>query len=104
MVCSKGKLKRKKAMVTNQLMTAIETICDTDCLMVAAKFGSGMERELHRVVSKRYPADLPHEGTVPLVLLQHKRTLGSPMHRWLSEIIVDLATGMEGSESIANRE
>jgi hypothetical protein len=30
--------------------------------------------------------------------------LGSPMHRWLSEIIVDLATGMEGSESIANRE
>ncbi len=43
--------KRKKAMVTNQLMTAIETICDTDCLMVAAKFGSGMERELHRVVS-----------------------------------------------------
>jgi len=91
--------KRKKAMVTNQLMTAIETICDTDCLMVAAKFGSGMERELHRVVSKRYPADLPHEGTVPLVLLQHKRTLGSPMHRWLSEIIVDLATGMEGSES-----
>jgi len=32
---------------------------------------------------------------VPLVLLQHKRTMGSPIHRWLSEKIVDLARDME---------
>jgi hypothetical protein len=86
---------RSKAMVTNQLMTAIETICASDCLMVSAKFGSGMERELYRIVTKTYPEDLPHEGTVPLVLLQHKRTLGSPIHQWLSEKIVDLARDME---------
>jgi|TARA_B110000090_G_scaffold188480_1_gene218769 DNA-binding transcriptional LysR family regulator len=86
---------RSKAMVTNQLMTAIETICASDCLMVSAKFGSGMERELYRIVTKTYPDDLPHEGTVPLVLLQHKRTLGSPIHQWLSEKIVDLARDME---------
>ena len=86
---------RSKAMVTNQLMTAIETICASDCLMVSAKFGSGMERELYRIVTKTYPVDLPHEGTVPLVLLQHKRTLGSPIHQWLSEKIVDLARDME---------
>jgi hypothetical protein len=86
---------RSKAMVTNQLMTAIETICASDCLMVSAKFGSGMERELYRIVTKAYPDDLPHEGTVPLVLLQHKRTLGSPIHQWLSEKIVDLARDME---------
>jgi len=86
---------RSKAMVTNQLMTAIETICASDCLMVAAKFGSGMERELYRIVTKAYPDDLPHEGTVPLVLLQHKRTMGSPIHRWLSEKIVDLARDLE---------
>ena len=86
---------RSKAMVTNQLMTAIETICASDCLMVSAKFGSGMERELYRIVTKTYPDDLPHEGTVPLVLLQHKRTLGSPIHQWLSEKIVELARDME---------
>ena len=86
---------RSKAMVTNQLMTAIETICASDCLMVSAKFGSGMEGELYRIVTKTYPDDLPHEGTVPLVLLQHKRTLGSPIHQWLSEKIVDLARDME---------
>ena len=86
---------RKKAMVTNQLMTAIETVCRTDSLMVAAKFGSGMEHELYSIVSKSYPDDLPHEGTIPLVLLQHKLTMGSPIHRWLSEKIVDLARAMD---------
>lgn len=86
---------RKKAMVTNQLMTAIETVCRTDSLMVAAKFGSGMEHELYSIVSKSYPDDLPHEGTIPLVLLQHKRTMGSPIHLWLSEKIVDLARAMD---------
>lgn len=82
--------KRKKAMVTNQLMTAMETVCDTDCLMVAAKYGLTMEREMYRIVRKRYPAELPHEGTISLVLLQHKRTSGSPIHRWLADKIVGL--------------
>ena len=83
-------LKRKKTLVTNQLMTAMETVCDTDCLMVAAKYGETMEREMHRIIRKRYPADIPHEGKIKLVLLQHKRTSGSPIHQWLSEKIVGL--------------
>ena len=83
-------LKRKKTLVTNQLMTAMETVCDTDCLMVAAKYGVTMEREMHRIIRKRYPTDIPHEGKIKLVLLQHKRTSGSPIHQWLSEKIVGL--------------
>ena len=82
--------KRKKALVTNQLLTAMETVCDTDCLMVAAKYGLTMERGMDRIVRKRYPAELPHEGTISLVLLQHKRTSGSPIHRWLADKIVGL--------------
>ena len=88
--------KRKKALVTNQLMTAMETVCDTDCLMVAAKYGLTMEREMYRIVRKRYPAELPHEGTISLVLLQHKRTSGSGIHRWLSDKIVGLIQNREG--------
>ena len=42
---------RKKAMVTNQLMTAIETVCRTDSLMVAAKFGSGMTVMVTKLVA-----------------------------------------------------
>jgi DNA-binding transcriptional LysR family regulator len=82
--------KRQKALVTNQLMTAMETVCDTDCLMVAAKYGLTMEREMYRIVRKRYPSELPHQGTISLVLLQHKRTSGSGIHRWLSDKIVGL--------------
>jgi DNA-binding transcriptional LysR family regulator len=87
--------KRQKALVTNQLMTAMETVCDTDCLMVAAKYGLTMEREMYRIVRKRYPAELPHEGTISLVLLQHKRTSGSGIHRWLSDKIVGLIQSRE---------
>ncbi|MDB2594253.1 LysR family transcriptional regulator [Porticoccaceae bacterium] len=87
--------KRKKALVTNQLMTAMETVCDTDCLMVAAKYGVTMEREMYRIVRKRYPAELPHEGTISLVLLQHKRTAGSGIHRWLADKIVGLIQNRE---------
>ena len=87
--------KRQKALVTNKLMTAMETVCDTDCLMVAAKYGLTMERETYRIVRKRYPAELPHEGTISLVLLQHKRTSGSGIHRWLSDKIVGLIQSRE---------
>ena len=87
--------KRKKALVTNQLMTAMETICDTDCLMVAAKYGHTMEREMYRIVRKAYPEELPHVGTIPLVLLQHNRSSSSPIHSWVSGQIVDLINGWQ---------
>jgi DNA-binding transcriptional LysR family regulator len=82
--------KRKKALVTNQLMTAMETVCDTDCLMVAARYGETMEREMYRIVRKPYPVELPHVARIPLVLLQHRRTESSPIHHWISKKIVEL--------------
>lgn len=82
--------KRKKALVTNQLMTAMETVCGSDCLMVAAKYGNAMDREMYRIVRKRYPSGLPHVGTIPMVLLQHNRTASSPIHSWVANQIVDL--------------
>ena len=82
--------KRKKALVTNQLMTAMETVCDSDCLMVAARYGQTMEREMYRIVRKPYPTELLHVARIPLVLLQHKRTASSPIHHWISNKNVDL--------------
>lgn len=78
-------LKREKILVTNQLMTAMETLCETDCLMVATQKGLIDEREMHRIVTKPFPKDLPHEEGINLVLLQHKRTEGSPIHSWLAK-------------------
>ena len=76
-------LKREKALVTNQLLTAMETVCDTDCLMVATQKSRVMEREEHRIVSKPFPEELPHEESIKFVLLQHQRTSGAPIHQWL---------------------
>ena len=75
--------KRKKALVTKQFMTAMETISDSDCLMVAARYGHTHEEEMYPIVRKSFPDDLPHEKSITLVLLQHARTMDSPIHRWL---------------------
>ena len=76
-------LKRKKALVTKQFMTAMETISDTDCLMVAARYGHTLEADMYPIVRKSFPAELPHQETITLVLLQHTRTLESPIHQWI---------------------
>ncbi|MBT3528568.1 LysR family transcriptional regulator [Porticoccaceae bacterium] len=83
-------LKREKTLVTNQLMTAMETVCDTDCLMVATQKDLVTEREMHRIVSKAFPEELPHDESINLVLLQHQRTAESPIHFWLREKIIEL--------------
>ena len=88
-------LSREKVLVTNQLMTAMETICRSDALMVATQYGLSQEREFFRIVQKPFPEDLPHQGVLPFVLLQHKRTLDSPVHRWLAEVIVEAVKEMD---------
>ena len=90
-------LKREKALVTNQLMTAMETICDTDCLMVATQKSRVMEREEHRIISKSFPEELPHEESIKLVLLQHQRTSGSPIHQWLVGKIIGVMEQHDGA-------
>ena len=82
-------LSRKKALVTNQLMTAMETLCRSDYLMVATQYGLRQEREFFDLVQKPFPANIPHQGTVPFMLVQHKRTMQSPIHKWLQGVIVD---------------
>jgi DNA-binding transcriptional LysR family regulator len=92
-------LKREKALVTNQLLTAMETVCDTDCLMVATQKSRVMEREEHRIVSKPFPEELPHEESIKLVLLQHQRTSGSPIHQWLVDKIFGVMERHDGDVS-----
>jgi hypothetical protein len=92
-------LKREKALVTNQLLTAMETVCDTDCLMVATQKSRVMEREEHRIVSKPFPEELPHEESIKLVLLQHQRTSGSPIHQWIVDRIFGVMERHDGEVS-----
>jgi hypothetical protein len=77
-------------------MTAMETICHTDCLMVATQKGLIDELEMHRIVSIPFPDELPHENRIKLVLLQHQRTAESPIHQWLVDKMVELVERREG--------
>jgi DNA-binding transcriptional LysR family regulator len=87
--------KRKKALVTRQFFTAIETLANSDCLMVAAaRYGERPHHDVYPIVQKKYPSDLNHADVISLVLLQHKRTIESPIHRWLADAITYIVTKM----------
>ncbi len=88
--------KRKKTLVTRQFFTAIETVVESDCLLVAAAYSGDKSRhDLYPIVQKGFPEELTYEDSISLALLQHKRTLDSPIHRWLADAIKYIVTKME---------
>ena len=86
--------RRRKAMVTNQLMTALDTLHSSDCLMLATMDDLKQESEFYQIVRKPYPRDLEHDPTIPAALVQHERTANSPMHNWIKERILGIIQGI----------
>jgi len=95
-------MNRRKALVTNQLVTAIETVSTSDCLMVATQKDFLIERERYEIVTKPFPKKLPHDGSINLVLLQHQRTSGSAIHLWIAEKIIKIVKDLEGVENLVS--
>lgn len=87
--------KRHKCLVTNQLMTALETVRDTDALLVGTKYGLRTERELYNIVLRPLPDEIPHSRAINFMLLQHRRTSQSPLHKWLADTILSIAAEQE---------
>ena len=81
---------RKKTLVTNQFMTAIDTLWHTDCLMLATMHGLKEESEHYEIIRKPYPDELDFMGEVPIEIVQHIRTANSPVHNWLKALILDV--------------
>jgi len=81
-------LKRRKVLVTDQLMTALYALQTSDCLMLATADDLKMEASMFEIVRKPYPEELAHDVYIPVSLFQHRRTLQSSMHRWLKERII----------------
>ncbi|MCC6296669.1 MAG: LysR family transcriptional regulator, partial [Pseudomonadales bacterium] len=86
--------RRRKAMVTNQLMTALDALHSSDCLMLATMDDLKQESEFYQIVRKPYPRDLEHDPTIPAALVQHERTANSPMHNWVKERILGIVGGI----------
>lgn len=87
--------KRKKALVTAQLMTAMDALWQTDCLMMATMHDLKIEGETYGIVRKPYPEELEFDSTVPVVLVQHARTIKSPAHQWVKEQIVGIVRDIQ---------
>jgi DNA-binding transcriptional LysR family regulator len=94
-------LKRKKALVTAQLMTAMDVLWQTDCLMMATMHDLKIEGETYGIVRKPYPKELEFDSTVPVVLVQHARTIKSPVHQWVKQKIVGIVRDIQEKAKLA---
>ncbi len=82
-------LSRKKILVTDQLMTALYALQTSDCLMLCTTDDLKAETGTFEIVRKDYPAEIIHDSYIPVSLVQHRRTLKSPMHIWLKERLLN---------------
>ncbi|MEZ5530442.1 MAG: LysR family transcriptional regulator [Porticoccaceae bacterium] len=96
-------LRRKKTLVTTQLMTAMDALWQTDCLMMATMHDLKMEGESYGIVRKAYPEELDFDNTVPVVLVQHARTIKSPAHQWVKEQIIGIVQDIKEKAKLAAR-
>ncbi|WP_461516986.1 LysR family transcriptional regulator [Porticoccus sp.] len=100
---AKHGLKRKKTLVTTQLMTAMDALWQTDCLMMATMHDLKIEGETYGIVRKPYPEELDFDNTVPVVLVQHARTIKSPVHQWVKEQIIGIVQDIKEKAKLAAR-
>ncbi len=73
---------RRKALVTNQLMTALDTITSSDCLLLATMDNLKLEGDFYGIIRKPYPTEIETDPIIPAVLVQHRRTCNVLLHRW----------------------
>lgn len=92
---AKKGLRRRKIMVTDQLMTALEALHSTDCLMLATMDDLKQEGDFYQIVRKPYPPGLVTENFIPAALVQHRRTLKSPMHCWFREKLITVVKAVQ---------
>lgn len=85
---------RNKALVTDQLMTALSTLHSTDCLMLATTDDLEAERQFYDIVRRPYPEGIDHDPLIPAVLVQHCRTINSPVHNWVKGKVLDVVQGI----------
>ncbi len=92
--------KRHKSLVTDQLMTALSALNSSDCLMLATEDDLKAEAAFYEIVRKPYPPELKAEKFIPVVLIQHKRTLKSPLHNWFKSKLLDVVERVRTTQSM----
>lgn len=89
-VLKEQQLSRHIAFDTTQLTAALETLLNTDCLMVGPRHLTTTGSYQQKLISMPFPEPLRFPK-LPFMLLQHQRTDNSPAHRWLRELLLELS-------------
>lgn len=89
-VLKEQQLSRHVAFDTTQLTAALETLVNTDCLMVGPRYLATTGSYQQRLHSVPFPHPLRFPK-LPFTLLQHQRTEKSHAHRWLRELLFTLS-------------
>ena len=80
---------REEYFETSQLLTALEVLTRSDALMLGPPRLMELQLTSGHFVGKQLPDDPLFEILqIPFALIQHRRTLNSPQHRWLKEQII----------------
>ncbi|MCP5302299.1 MAG: LysR family transcriptional regulator [Pseudomonadales bacterium] len=88
-------LGRRKALVTNHLMTAMETLRDSDSLMMATMRDLRLAKNDYDIIRKPYPEELDFSRSLSIELVQHVRTVNSPVHQWVKDQIFKIIESLE---------
>ncbi len=77
---------REEYFETSQLLSALEVLASSDALMLGPPYLTECQLTRGHFVGKAVPDDPLFEILeLPFTLVQHRRTLNSPQHRWLKE-------------------
>ena len=92
-------MQRHKALITDQLMTALYALQNSDCLMLSTQDDLKTEAGLFEIVRKPYPQDLVYDSFIPIALYQHRRTLRSSLHRWFKQRLINVLDQIHSQRS-----
>ncbi len=74
---------------TTHITTALEILCNTDCLVVGSPFFALVGQQSHNICERPFPVEINFPN-LQFALIQHERTRSSSAHQWLLQQIMDL--------------
>lgn len=84
---------RQIILETTQLLTALEVLSLSDSLMLGPKYLAEFRLTKGHFISKPFNIPELNELKLSLCLIQHRRTLNSPLHKWIKQQLQEIFEG-----------
>jgi len=87
---------------TTQLLTSLEVLGNSDTLMLGPSYITASSLTRGHFISRSLPPEFSRLK-LNLYLIQHYRTLNSPLHRWLREQLFDVFRKVTKNQSVGEK-